>query len=107
MFDTIKHELLIKRLQRYRIRGIVLDWVKSYLSKRQQFVKPGGSSLFLDITCSVPQGSVLGPQFFVLYIKDMCEISKLLHFVLQYLRMTQIFFARRITLINCRMTILK
>ena len=64
-FDTINHDILINKLERYGIRGIVLDWVKSYLSRRQQFVKLGNfCSSCLDIACDVPQGSVLGPKLF-------------------------------------------
>jgi hypothetical protein len=82
-FDTIDHDILINKLERYGIRGIVLDWVRSYLSKRQQFVKLGSSrSVCLDIACGIPQGSVLGPKLFILYINDICSLSKLLKMVL-------------------------
>ncbi len=82
-FDTINHDILIKKLERLGIRGIVLDWIKSYLQRRQQFVKLGDvCSQCLDIVCGVPQGSVLGPKLFIMYINDICRVSQVLKLVL-------------------------
>lgn len=82
-FDTIGHDILIRKLERCGVRGVVLNWVLSYLRDRKQFVKLNGCcSLCMDIACGVPQGSVFGPKFFNLYINGICKVSKVLKMVL-------------------------
>ena len=82
-FDTIDHELLIQKMDRYGIRGVGLNWIKSYIEKRKQFVQIGEyKSTSLDITCGVPQGSILGPKLFILYINDICKVSNILKFII-------------------------
>ena len=71
-FDTIDHNILLAKLSFYGIRGIAKKWFSSYLTNRQQYVQiQHVASNLLTIRSGVPQGSILGPLLFLLYVNDM------------------------------------
>ena len=92
-FDTLDHQILFTTLERYGIRDVALQWIKSYFSCRQQFVQISQTcSPMQTVKCGVPQGSILGPLFFILYIDDLPKTSKLTELLL-FADYTSIFFS--------------
>ena len=68
-FDTVDHDIFLSKLFHYGIRGPAYDWFQSYLSDRSQYVTYNGvKSSTKSIKCGVPQGSILGPLLFLIYI---------------------------------------
>ena len=96
-FDTINHDILLYKLSHYAVRGMALEWFRSYLSDRKQYVFLNDNSSDLrKINCGFPQGSILGPLLFILYINEFCRSSDIMSFVL-FADAPNCFFSQRLS----------
>ena len=94
-FYTVDDFILLKKLENYGVRGVANDWFYSYLTNRKQAVLIGSAtSNEQTIKCGVPQGSVLGPLLFLIYINDFCNSAKSLDFHL-FADDSNLFFAHK------------
>lgn len=90
-FDTVDHSVLLGKLNKYGFHGSTFKWLNNYISDRRQFVCVNGcNSNLASLPCGLPQGSILGPLLFLVYINDLSNVSK---------KMSPIMFADDTTLI--------
>jgi hypothetical protein len=76
-FDVISHKILLRKLEFYGIRGIAKKWLSNYLSDRTQYVEiDNHKSNMCKIECGVPQGSILGPLLYLIYVNDISQSTQ-------------------------------
>ncbi len=82
-FDTLDHQLLIKKLEYYGLNGLSIKLMECYLANRKQYIEIDDSnSDMLDLTTGVSQGSILRPRLLIIYMNDIAQASKLFDFII-------------------------
>ncbi len=80
-FDTLDHEILLEKLKYYGIIGVPHRLMECYITNRKQYVDIDDvQSEMLTVTTGVPQGSILGPLIFIIYLNDIAKVSNLFNF---------------------------
>ena len=81
-FDTLDHNILLQKLEKYGFRGPTYRWLQNYLLNRYQYVQIDNcKSEMLKVRCGIPQGSIIGPKLFIIYINDLGKAIEKLNFV--------------------------
>ena len=83
-FETIDHSMLLKKIENYGIKETNLAWFRSYLINRKQYIQitNDNKSDLRNTTCGVPQGSILGPLLFLVYVNDLPSSTKILNSIM-------------------------
>ena len=94
-FDTVDHNILICKINSYDIKNNSRKWFSSYLSNRKQFIEEGAiKTSSLDNICGVPQGSILEPILFIIYVNDLCSVFKVFEPII-FADDTNLFFSHK------------